>query len=427
MGRTCVVGLQWGDEAKGKVVDLLTGDHDVVVRFNGGANAGHTVRVGEKTYKLSLVPSGIVHEGIRCVIGNGVVVDPPKLLAEIDTLVDQGVQIQDRLFLSDRAHVILPYHMEAERLVEEAAGSGAIGTTRRGIGPCYADKAGRLFSVRVHELLDPKLLREKLAAVVPHKNAVLRALGEDAAQYEVETLAAEFDAYADRLRPLVADTFWLLQRDLAAGRDMLFEAAQGSLLDLDHGSYPFVTSSSSSVCGLPAGCGVAARNLDRVIGIVKAYTTRVGGGPMPTELTGDIGDRIRTAGNEFGTVTGRPRRCGWLDLVATRYSAILNGVDEIALMLLDVLSKMGEVRVCGEYEMAGERTREFPPTAAAMAQAKPVYRTLPGWQRDITGCRTPADLPSEARQYIDVVAEAVGVPVRIVSVGPKRSETILLD
>lgn len=427
MPSTCVVGLQWGDEAKGKVVDILTQQHDMVVRFNGGANAGHTVVVGDKVYKLSLVPSGIVHEGLQCVIGNGAVVHPAMLLKEIDGLIEKGLRIDGRLLLSDRAHVIAPYHIEEERLIEEAAGEGAIGTTRRGIGPCYADKAGRTHSLRIGDLLDEKILRDRFAIILPHKNKVIAALSPTAKTFTLDEVADEYLGYAKRLRPFVADTFWHLQHALRDKKNILFEAAQGSLLDVDHGSFPYVTSSNSSACGVASGCGVSTRKIDRIIGILKAYTTRVGGGPFPTELLDSVGEHIRQEGREFGTVTGRPRRCGWFDVVAARYTALLNGVDRVAIMLLDVLGKLDEIKLCEAYEIDGERTNEFPVPLKRLAKCKPVYRTFPGWKRDLTACRKPADLPKEARAYIDAIAEYVDVPLLLCSVGPARDQTVFFE
>lgn len=427
MASTCVVGLQWGDEAKGKVVDLLTEQHDVVVRFNGGANAGHTVVVKDKVYKLSLVPSGIVHPGLMCVIGNGLAIHPRALFDEIDSLVAQGVDVEGRLLLSDRAHVIFPYHLEQERLAEESAGKSAIGTTRRGMGPCYADKASRINAIRVGDLLNPATLRERLCEIVPAKNHFLAAMGPGAKQFSVEEIAEEYDGWADRLRPFVADTFWYLQGALRNDKRILFEAAQGTLLDIDHGSFPYVTSSNSSACGVPSGCGVSLRKIDDIIGIVKAYTTRVGAGPFPTELRNEIGDHIRTEGREFGTVTGRPRRCGWFDAVACRYTALLNDVNSIAVMLLDVLSKLDEIKFCEAYEIDGERTNEFAVPLDKLAKCKPVFRTMPGWKKDISGCRTAADLPKEARAYLDAISEYLQVPIKLCSVGPERDQTIRMD
>ena len=427
MPSTCVVGLQWGDEAKGKVVDLLAPRHDAVVRFNGGANAGHTVVVGDQVYKLSQLPSGIVDPKLQCIIGNGVAINPGPLLEEIDGVAARGIPVKGRLWISDRAHVVFPYHLEEDRLREEAAADQAIGTTRRGIGPCYADKAGRIHSIRIGDLLDRALLAERLSRIVPAKNRALAAIGPGAPTFSADALVAEYAAQAERLRPYVADVFWLLQRKLAAGENLLFEAAQGTLLDIDHGSFPYVTSSNSSACGLPSGCGVPGKRVERYLGVMKAYTTRVGGGPFPTELLDATGDHIRTEGKEFGTVTGRPRRCGWLDLVAVRYSSLLNGIDAFAVMCLDVLGKLDEIKVCTEYEVNGERTDEFPVRLENLAHCKPVYKTLPGWKTDLRACRRKADLPAAVRSYLDVVAEVIGATPILCSVGPGRDATIFLE
>lgn len=424
MTATCVVGLQWGDEAKGKVVDWLAESADVVVRFNGGANAGHTVKVGEAVYKLSLIPSGIVHSHLSCVIGNGLALSPNALLHEIDDLEKRGLGLQGRLFISDRAHVIFPYHIEEERVYEETAAGRAIGTTRRGIGPCYADKIYRLNGIRVGDLLDAGTLLRKLSEIVPVKNRVLRGLDTKAEQFDVATITDQYAPLGERLRPYVTDTFWYLQHQLAANKSLLFETAQGSLLDIDHGSYPYVTSSNSSACGLSAGCGVPSRRITQVIGVAKAYTTRVGGGPMPTELLDATGEHIRREGREFGTVTGRPRRCGWFDAVATRYAALLNGIDAVAVMLLDVLGKLDVIQVCEAYELDGERTTEFPANIDELARCKPVYRSFPGWKIDLSTLRRPEDLPTPARRYLDWIAETLNVPIILCSVGPAREETI---
>jgi adenylosuccinate synthase len=426
MTSTCVVGLQWGDEAKGKVVDLLTPKHDAVVRFNGGANAGHTVVVGDQVYKLSQLPSGIVEPGLQCVIGNGVVVNPGPLLGEIDGLVARGLAVEGRLWISDRAHVVFPYHVEEDRLREESAGDAAIGTTRRGIGPCYADKVGRTNSIRLGDLLEPNRLRERLRSIIPCKNRVLAALGQGSATFDADEIADEYGKHADRLRPYVTDTFWKLQRLLRDKKRLLFEAAQGTLLDIDHGSFPFVTSSNSSACGLPSGCGVPAKKVDHYIGVMKAYTTRVGGGPFPTELTDEIGEHIRQEGREFGTVTGRPRRCGWLDLVAVKYTTALNGVDAVAVMCLDVLSKLDSINVCVAYDTPNGRTEEFPVTLDRLADCKPVFRTVSGWKKDLRACRTKADLPKESLAFLDLISEQLQTPVTLCSVGPARDATIFL-
>jgi adenylosuccinate synthase len=428
MFAACVVGLQWGDEAKGKIVDLLTDRHDFVVRYNGGANAGHTVVHGGRTFKLSLLPTGVLRPGAVSVIANGVVFYPPRFLEEAAGLRAAGVEVGRNLVVSDHAHVIFPYHMEEERL-NEAGAEQAIGTTGRGIGPCYQDKVGRLAAVRVGELLYPDHLRERLRVIVPRKNRILRALSPDAKQFDADALCREFAGYGEQIRPHVADTTKLLHDGLRAGKRILFEAAQGSLLDVDHGTYPYVTSSNSSTAGVWSGSGVPSRKLDRVVGVIKAYSTRVGRGPFPTELNDGpegIGERIRRTGREYGTVTGRPRRCGWFDAVAVRYTAALAGADELAVMLLDVLSELDELRIAVAYELDGKRLDHFPSDSFLLERCKPVYETLTGWGVDVSGARKPGDLPAAARRYIDRLAELLGLPPSIVSVGPDREQTIMM-
>ncbi len=430
MPATSVVGLQWGDEAKGKIVDLLSAGHDFVVRYNGGANAGHTIVWGTRTFKLSLLPTGVLKPDVQSVIGNGVVVYPPRFLEEVDQLLAAGIPVGRNLVVSDHAHVIFPYHMEEERVVETGS-PNAIGTTGRGIGPCYQDKVGRRFSVRVGELLRPDHLRERLQYIVPFKNRLTAALANGHAdtlkRFDPDRLCDEYLGYADRMRPFVTDTTKLLHDGLRAGKNILFEAAQGSLLDVDHGTYPYVTSSSSLPSGIWTGSGVPARNVTRIIGVVKAYTTRVGRGPCPTELTDGpdgIGERIRKIGREFGTVTGRPRRVGWFDGVAVAYTAALSGADEITVMLLDVLSGLAEVKICTAYRIDGETRTHFPSDSFDLQRCEPVYETLPGWTEDISTCRKLADLPAAARRYVDRISELAGLPVSYVSVGPDREQTI---
>jgi adenylosuccinate synthase len=427
MPGTCVVGLQWGDEAKGKIVDLLGDQFDYVVRFNGGANAGHTVVANGQTFKLSLLPTGVIRTNVQSVIGNGVVVYPPRFLEEVDSLKAGGIDVSGSLVLSDHAHVIFPYHMEEERHAE-SGGSGKIGTTGRGIGPCYQDKAGRRFAIRVGELLHEKHLREKLQAIVPIKNRIIAAFAEGDAPKPLDAgqIADEYLGHAERIRPFVTDTSRMLLDAFAAGKRVLFEAAQGSLLDVDHGTYPYVTSSSSLPSGIWGGTGVPAKNVQRIIGIVKAYTTRVGQGPFPTELLDDTGERIRKIGREYGTVTGRPRRVGWFDAMAVRYTAALSGADEITLMLLDVLSGLPELKLCTGYELDGERIPHFPSDSFRLERCRPVYETIPGWNDDLTAARKLSDLPSGARRYVDRIAELVGLKVSVVSVGPDRAQTIMM-
>ncbi len=421
-----MVGLQWGDEAKGKIVDWLCDRHNAVVRYQGGANAGHTVVADGVTYKLSLIPTGILRPGVHCVIGNGVVIHPPALLKEIDTLAKQGVNLEGRLHVSDRAHVILPYHLAEERLTEESASAADhLGTTRRGIGPCYRDKVGRVHGVRFGDLYHPERFRVHLERIVAYKNRLLTAMLPDFTPFDASAVADEYLDHAERLRPFARDTTTWLHQAIGRGERLLFEGAQGSLLDVDHGSYPYVTSSNSSAAGIAAGSGVPTRHIDRWIGIVKAYTTRVGGGPFPTEQDNETGERIRRIGREYGTVTGRPRRCGWFDAVAARYSAKVSGSTEIAVMLLDVLSGMESLQVGVAYEDAsGNRVNEMPAHLADLEQCRPVYETLPGWSEDITKARTWGELPQNARDYVRYLGKQMGVPVSIVSVGPERTQTI---
>ncbi len=424
---TCVVGLQWGDEAKGKIVDLLTDQHDFVVRYNGGANAGHTIVTDGTTYKLSLLPTGVLRPNVKAVIANGVVVYPPRFLEEVGNLRAAGIPVGDNLVVSDHAHVIFPYHLEQERLHERHE-QGSIGTTGRGIGPCYQDKVGRINGIRVGELLYPKHLRERLEKVVERKNRLLRAVAHDARTFDGDEICDEYLDYAAQMKPFVADTNRLLLDAVKAGKRLLFEAAQGSLLDVDHGTYPYVTSSNSSAAGVWSGSGVSARRLSRIVGVVKAYTTRVGRGPFPTELNDGphgIGERIRKTGREYGTVTGRPRRTGWFDAVAARYTAALSDTDELAVMLLDVLSELKEISICTAYELDGQRLPGFPSDAFILERCKPVYETMPGWQSDVSRARSLADLPEAARRYVDRLGELIGLPVKIISVGADREQTII--
>lgn len=428
MTATCVVGLQWGDEAKGKIVDLITNDHHVVVRYNGGANAGHTIVKGGVTYKLSLIPTGILSSHIQAVIGNGLVVNPVRFLEEVANLRAAGIGVGENLILSDHAHLIFPYHIEEERLFEQAS-EHAIGTTGRGIGPCYQDKVNRSSGIRVGELLYPDHLRDRLHAVVARKNHLLTSLSPTAKRFDADALCEEYLGYAAQMKPHIRDTTRLLHEALRQGKRLLFEGAQGSLLDVDHGTYPYVTSSNSSATGIWSGSGVPARHLTRIIGVIKAYTSRVGRGPFPTELNdgpSGIGETIRRIGREYGTVTGRPRRCGWLDLVAVRYSAALGGADEVTIMLLDVLSALDELKICVAYELDGERITHFPGDAFLLERCKPIYETLPGWKTDISTVRKASDLPGAAKRYVERVAELVELPVSIVSVGPDREQTIFM-
>lgn len=425
MAGLCVIGLQWGDEAKGKLVDLLTVHQDIVVRYQGGANAGHTVVVGEQVYKLHHIPSGIIHRGVLNIVAPGVVIHPATILREIDSLTDRGIDLSGRLKLSGRAHVVMPWHMLEDQLWHEAvAGEKNIGTTLRGIGPCYRDKVGRSFAVRLGDLLRSDF-PDRVREIVGFKRPMLqgRVEGTEAA-LDADAIIGDFRGYAERLRPFVCDTTAILLDAVEAGRNILFEGAQGSLLDIDHGTFPFVTSSNSSGVGISAGSGIAARWLDRVIGVTKAYSTRVGGGPFPTELDNDLGQRIRIAGREFGTTTGRPRRCGWFDAVAVRYTRRLGGVHALALMMLDVLSGLPELQICTGYELDGAISDRFPSDADDLRRVVPVYETLPGWQSDLTQAKVWMDLPAEARSYVERIETLVGCRADFVSVGPERSQTI---
>lgn len=428
MSATAVIGLQWGDEAKGKIVDLLTEDHDIVVRYQGGANAGHTVVAGGKTFKLSLVPSGIFRPHVQCVIAAGVVVDLKTLWEEIGNLRAQGVSVGKNLMLSDRAHVILPWHVEEDRILNQCPGGEAIGTTLRGIGPCYRDKVGRSLAVRVGDFYEPGL-QERLKAIAAAKAKTLVPLGlpRESPAIDGDAIYREYVQYAEELRPYVGDTTAFLLEAAEQGKRILFEGAQGALLDIDHGTFPYVTSSNSSGVGISAGSGVPAKYIRKVLGVVKAYTTRVGGGPFPTEQDNPIGQMIRDRGNEYGTVTRRPRRCGWFDAVAVRYAARLSGVDALAVMLLDVLSTLPELKICVAYELDGERTDRFPTHVEKLRRVKPVYETLPGWEQELRGMRKLQELPMRARAYLDRLAELIGRPIEIVSVGPDREETIFCD
>lgn len=426
---TAVVGLQWGDEGKGKIVDLLTPEHQVIVRYNGGANAGHTVVVEDQRYALHQVPSGILSSHCTCVVGNGVVVDPARILTEINELRERGVEVGDNLRISSRAHVVMPYHQELDGALEEFLArqdqGRQIGTTRRGIGPAYADKVLRSTAIRVGDLLDHATLMHQLKMICPLREAQLRSLGVEATLDPAEEAdrAAEL---GEALRPFITDTTWLLHDAIANGDKLLFEGANACLLDVDHGTYPYVTSSNCSTLGIPAGTGVPMRNIDRVLGIMKAYSTRVGEGPFPTELHDEIGNQIRERGREFGTTTGRPRRCGWLDLVAVRYTAMVCGADAIACTLFDVLGGLEEVRLCTGYRFPdGTVTDRFTANARTIADAEPIYETMPGWEDPVTPPEDREALPDAARRYLDRIEAFIGVPIEIVSVGPERSEVLV--
>jgi adenylosuccinate synthase len=425
-GNTCVVGLQWGDEAKGKITDLLSEQSDVVVRFLGGSNAGHTVVVGDRTFKLHLIPSGIVHEDVLCVIAGGVVLDPEVFEQELQNLRDGGVRFEGRLRVSQTAHVVFPYHKLEDQLRETDSGKDKIGTTARGIGPCYCDKAGRTQAIRVGDLFHTDAIEQQVRRIVDYKNRLLMAM-YGSAGVPVEQMVAKAKRYAEILRPFVCDTTALLQEAIAEGRRLLFEGAQGTLLDIDHGTFPYVTSSNASACGVSAGAGVPAKVIDTIVGVAKAYTTRVGTGPFPSEQDNDIGNRIRERGHEYGTTTGRPRRCGWFDAFATRYSIKLGGVDKVALMLLDVLSGFQTLKICTGYRYKGQLLKSFPTDAEVMKDVEPVYEDHPGWSEEIDGVRRFDDLPANARSYVKRLEALLETPIVIVSVGPERTQTLFRE
>ena len=417
-----LIGAQWGDEGKGKVVDAMGSDVDVFVRYQGGANAGHTVITNGQKVVFHLLPSGMLYPGKLCILGNGLVLDPEQFLNETAELYEKG-QDRARLVVSPHAHVVMPYHKVLDRAQEAARGKGRrIGTTGRGIGPCYVDKYARV-GLRVEDLLDADLLRERLVPLMEEKNRLLtRLYNEKPIPFdEVYGPARE---WGKALAPYVGDVVRLLRGAVDEGRHVLLEGAQAVLLDIDHGTYPYVTSSSTSAAGAFTGTGLAPRDLTRVIAVVKAYTTRVGEGPMPTEEPGEIGERLRNAGGEFGATTGRPRRCGWLDMVGLQYSMALNGVDVVALTKLDVLSGMPEVKVCTGYEYNGRRLEGFPASPHILDEVVPIYETLPGWKGDISGCTSFDSLPREARGYVEYIEKGLGVPVKLIGVGQERSQTI---
>ena len=419
---TIVIGAQWGDEGKGKVVDLLAPKMDVVARYQGGANAGHTIKWEDKEFVLHLIPSGIFHEGVDCVIGNGVVIDPVALMDEIRQVEALGFQVEGRLHISHTAHLIMPYHKRLDEAKERYRDAGAIGTTGRGIGPAYVDKFARN-GIRVVDLLDRDGLRAKLEAALEEKNDLLaKVYGAD--RIDVDAMVEEYVEFDRRIDPFVTDTTALLHNALADGKTILAEGAQGSLLDVDHGTYPYVTSSHPTAGGCCTGLGVPPTSVDRVIGIVKAYSTRVGNGPFPTELTGDLGEQLRQTGGEFGATTGRPRRCGWLDLVALGYATRINGFTELAITKLDVLAGLDELKVCTQYRIGDKLTDRFPTDLDALSKAEPVYETLPGFG-DVTGAETVEDLPQAAQDYLAFVSERLGVRIGTVSTGPKREETLV--
>lgn len=420
----CVLGAQWGDEGKGKIVDLLTPHFSVVARYQGGHNAGHTVYVNGRKFVLHLIPSGILHPGVTCVIGNGVVIDPVALFAELDKLTGLGIDWQGRLLISDKAHLILPYHREIELLAEARRGERKIGTTSRGIGPAYEDKIARR-GIRVGDLADQSANGPLASAI--HENVAARNRVVADSHMKWEDVLADVRAIWPRMQPLVADTSLYLHRAAQDGRQMMFEGAQGTLLDVDHGTYPFVTSSSACAGGAATGLGIGPKVVGTVLGVAKAYTTRVGEGPLPTELLDAVGERLRETGQEYGASTGRPRRCGWFDAVAVRYAVRINGMDAVAITKLDVLDGFETIDVCTGYQCGSEILTEMPSDLTQLAKCTPIYETMPGWSQPTRGVTKFSELPTEAREYIRKLEEISDVPVALVSTGSERDHTIFRE
>jgi adenylosuccinate synthase len=425
MPNIVVVGAQWGDEGKGKVVDVITPHVNVVVRYQGGNNAGHTVVVGKEKYVLHSIPSGILHSGCRCVIGCGVVLDPASVIEEMESLVQRGITLDGNLFISKNAHLIMPYHPALDRASEAKLGARRIGTTGKGVGPAYVDKAARV-GIRMADLLDERLFREKLEVNLAQKNRILREI-YDAETFSVEQILGPYLRFAGWLAPYITDTPLLLSKWIDSGYNVLFEGAQGTMLDVDHGTYPFITSSSTTSGGAATGTGVPPTRIHGVLGVAKAYTTRVGGGPFPTEMQGAIAEKIRARGNEYGATTGRPRRCGWFDGVVLRYAVRINGLDTVALTKLDVLDDCETVKLCTGYRYRGDVITDFPEEETAMAELEPVYEDVSGWMTSTVGAKNEADLPAKARRYLERLEELIGVPFCMISTGPQRDETILCE
>lgn len=419
MSVTVLVGSQWGDEGKGKIVDLLSDRYQIVARYQGGANAGHTVEIDNKKYILHLIPSGILRNDVICVIGNGVVIDPSALLDEIKLLEENGIDVSDRLFISHNAHLIMPYHKLLDRIGE--SGDNKIGTTGRGIGPCYIDKFDRK-GIKIVDLLNKKILEEKIRQNLKEKNNILHKV-YDHEGLDVEEIVKEYLEFDVAIDKYVKDVPAFLNSEIGKGKSVLLEGAQGALLDVDFGTYPFVTSSSPTSGGACTGTGIPPTKIDSVIGIVKAYTTRVGNGPFPTELLDDDGEKLRKIGMEFGATTGRPRRCGWFDAFLVNYSALINGITSAAITKLDVLSSFDEIKVCVSYELNGKMLKSFPTDVDRLSKIKPIYEILPGWQKDISGCRNFSELPVETKNYLEFICKKSGVKMEIISVGPKRDQT----
>jgi adenylosuccinate synthase len=424
LANVIVIGAQWGDEGKGKITDLLSRSADVVVRYQGGVNAGHTIVVKGQTFKLHLIPSGILYSNTDCIIGCGTVIDPQVLIAELDQLEALGVSTR-HLLISETAHITMPYHRLIDSASEERRGSHKIGTTGRGIGPTYADKSERT-GIRVLDLMDPEGLREQLEWTINYKNVILEKL-YNLPPLDPKQVIDEYLGYAERLRPHVVDTSLKIYDAVQRRRNILFEGAQGTLLDLDHGTYPYVTSSNPVAGGACVGTGLGPTMIDRVIGVAKAYTTRVGEGPFPTEIHGELGELLCSLGAEFGTTTGRKRRCGWFDAVIGRYAVRINGMDCLAITKLDVLDELEEIKVCVAYEIDGERSEHFPRSARQFARCRPIYKTMPGWRTSTSHCRSLEELPRQALDYLKFLAELIEVPIAIVSLGASRDQTIIVE
>jgi adenylosuccinate synthase len=424
LANVVVIGAQWGDEGKGKITDLLSKSADVVVRYQGGVNAGHTVVVQDRTFKLHLIPSGILYPNTECIIGSGTVIDPKVLIEELDKLETLNISTKN-LLISETAHITMPYHRLIDQASEERRGNHKIGTTKRGIGPTYADKSERI-GIRVVDLMDTDGMRKKLRWTVEYKNAILEKL-YNLAPLDPDAVIDEYLEYAERLRPHVVDSSVRIYEAVQQRRNILFEGAQGTLLDLDHGTYPYVTSSNPVAGGACVGAGVGPTIIDRVIGVAKAYTTRVGEGPFPTELDGEVGQQLCDRGAEFGTTTGRKRRCGWFDAVIGRYAVRINGLDCLAITKLDVLDELDEIKVCVAYDLDGKRCLNFPSSARQFARCRPIYESLPGWKQSTADCRSLEDLPPQALDYLKFLAELMEVPIAIVSLGASRDQTIIVE
>ena len=424
MKNTIVVGSQWGDEGKAKVIDVLAEHADVVIRFQGGANAGHTVVVGDQEFVFHLIPSAIMRPGKTCVIGNGVVLDPDQLIREIEELEGRGFEVRGRLFLAENMQIVMPWHVQLDQLKEKAAGKNAIGTTGRGIGPAYIDKVARC-GIRLCDLLEPENLLSKVESILEEKNVLFTRI-YGAAPLEAAPIVETYLEYGRKLEPLVANSSLLLDKATKAGKILLFEGAQGTILDVDHGTYPYVTSSNTIAGSACCGSGVGPTAIQSVIGVVKAYTTRVGNGPFPTELLGEQGDALRTWGGEFGATTGRPRRCGWFDAAVVRKAVRVNGITGLAITKLDVLDRLEEIRICTGYSSGGRPIEDLPVQIRDFEKVEPIYETLPGWKSDTSKAQSWSDLPAAAKAYLERLAELSGAPIALVSVGPRRDQAIFL-